>query len=58
MDKVIIQEEPQPEPEIPVAVKSKISEESKIQELNEKIDEITRWLGLTDVEYKLAFRGS
>jgi hypothetical protein len=41
----------EPEPEIPVPVKSKISEESKIQELNEKIDEITRWLGLVEVEY-------
>lgn len=58
VEKHIIQEEPQPEPEIPVVVKSKISEESKIQELNEKIDDITRWLGLVDVEYNLAYRGS
>jgi hypothetical protein len=58
VEKQIIQEEPQPDPEIPVVVKSKISEESKIQELNEKIDDITRWLGLVDVEYNLAYRGS
>jgi hypothetical protein len=53
-----VEQQIQAEPDIPVVVKSKISEESKIQELNEKIDDITRWLGLVDVEYNLAYRGS
>jgi hypothetical protein len=44
--------------EVPVVVKSKISEESKIMELNEKIDVVTRWLGMIDVEYNLVYRGT
>ena len=45
-------------PEIPIVVNSKMTEESKIMELNDKIDTITRWLGMVDVEYKLVYRGT
>jgi radical SAM superfamily enzyme len=42
----------------PAVIKSELSEESKISELNEKIDLVTKWLGFTEVRYELAYRGT